>query len=43
MYNPFDSNDYAIIEGMSNKDHEVPELDFWVLEDFDDLVPLDVR
>ena len=39
MYYQFDSNDYAIIEGIGSKDHEMPELDHWVLEDFEDLVP----
>lgn len=43
MYNRFDSNDYAIIEGISAKDHEVPELDHWELEDFEDLVPAHLR
>lgn len=43
MYNRIDSNDYAIIEGTSSKDHEVPELDHWVLEDFEDLVPQDLQ
>ena len=43
MYNRFDSNDYAIIEGISGKDQEVPELDHWVLEDFEDLVPENLR
>ncbi|MGB5278497.1 MAG: hypothetical protein WBO73_13830 [Gammaproteobacteria bacterium] len=43
MYNQFDSNDYAIIEGSSGKDHEVPELDHWGLEDFEDLVPQQLR
>lgn len=39
MYNRFDHSDYASIDGISGKDHEVPELDHWVLEDFEDLVP----
>ncbi len=39
MYNQFDSSDYTIIEGLGGKNHEVPELDHWVLEDFEDLVP----
>jgi hypothetical protein len=43
MYNRFESNDYTIIEGISGKDHEVPELDHWELEDFEDLVPQDLR
>ena len=43
MYNQFDSHDYAIIEDYSGNDHEVPELDHWVLEEFDDLVPEHVR
>ena len=43
MYNQFDSNDYAIIDGHSGKDYEVPELDHWVLEDFEDLLPEHVR
>lgn len=43
MYNRIDSTDYAIVEGISGKDHEVPELDHWVLEDFEDLVPQDLQ
>jgi len=43
MYNRLDSSDYAIIEGISGEDHEVPELDHWVLDDFEDLVPQHVR
>jgi len=43
MYNRIDSNDHTIIDGVSGKDHEAPELDHWALEDFEDLVPQHLR